>query len=95
MTANMLQGSLLLSPNDDEVRMWRHPFASRFDGTVATLISRATLYVGAQFIYSYACSSYNSFGPCSKRFSYFGAPTGRFSVRRKRFCLVVESIPSL
>ena len=66
MGAIVLQRSRLLSPNDDEVRMWRHPFASRFDGLAAPLISRAILYIRTPFISSYVCSSYNFSGPCKK-----------------------------
>ena len=82
MSAIALQRSRPLSPNDDEVRMRRHTFAPRFDGPAAPLISRATLYIRAPFISSYAYSSYNSSGPCIKRSSYFEAPTGCLSLKR-------------
>ena len=59
-----------------------HPFASRFDGCAAPLISRAILYIRSPFISAYAYSSYESSGTCSKRSSYSGAPTGCFSLRR-------------
>ena len=39
MSAIALQRSRLLSPNDDVVRMRLYPFASRFDGPAAPLIS--------------------------------------------------------
>ena len=50
MSAIGLQRSRILSPNDDEVRMRCHPFSSRFDGPVASFISRAILYIRAPFI---------------------------------------------
>ena len=75
--------------------MRRHPFPSKFDGPAAPLISRAILYIRAPFISSYAYSSYNSPGPCSKRSSNFGTPTGCFSLRRSMVCVVVGSIPAL
>ena len=93
MSAIALQIYRLLSPNDDEVRI--HPFTSRFDGPGAPLISHAILYFRASFISSYTYSSYNSAGPCSKRSSYFGAPTGCFSLRRLMVSLLVRSIPAL
>ena len=68
-----------------------HLFSSRFDGPAATLISRAR----APFISSYACSSYNSSRPCSKRSSYLEAPTRYFSFRWFMVCLLVESIPTI
>ena len=91
-SAIALQRSQLLSPKDDEVRMQRHPFASRFDGPAAPLISHAIIYIRAPFIASYAYSSYNSSGLGSKRSLYFGAPTGCFSLKRSMFCLLVGSI---
>ena len=65
MSAIALQRSRLLSPNEDEVRMRRHTFASRFDGSAALLISHAVLHIRSPFISSYAYSSYNSSRPCS------------------------------
>ena len=47
-SANPLEISHLISPNDDEVRMWRHPSA--------TLISRAVLYFRVPIISSYVYS---------------------------------------
>ena len=35
MSATALQRSQLLSPNDDEIRMRHHPFASSFEGRTA------------------------------------------------------------
>ena len=64
LSAIALQRSRLLSQINDEVRMRHHPFASRFNGPAAPLISRAILYIRAPFISSYAYSSYNSSGPC-------------------------------
>ena len=94
MSAIALQRSRLLSPND-EIKMRRHLLASRFDGPAAPLISRAVLYIRAPFISSYAHSSYNFSGTCSKRSSYFGAPTGCFSLRRSMVYLLVGSITAL
>ena len=48
MSANPLEISHLISPNDDEVRMRRHPSA--------TLISRAVLYFRVPLISSYVYS---------------------------------------
>ena len=45
MSATALQISRLLPTNDDKVRMRRHPFSSKFDGSTAPLISRAILYI--------------------------------------------------
>ena len=95
MSATALQRSQLLSPNDDEVRMRHQLFASSFEGRTAPSISRAVLYIRSPSIYSSAYSSYNSFGWCSKRSSYVGAPTGCFSLRRSMVCLLVGSIPAL
>ena len=44
MSAIAPQRFRLLFPNDDEVRMRYHTFASRFDGPAASLISRAILH---------------------------------------------------
>ena len=52
MSAIALQRSRLLSPNDNNVRMQSHPFASKFDGPAAPLISREILYIRAPFISS-------------------------------------------
>ena len=51
MSAIALQRSQLSCPNDDEVRMRRHPFASRFHGPAASLISCAALYIRSPFFF--------------------------------------------
>ena len=81
MSAPALQRSQLLSPNGDEVRMRLLPFASKLNGPATPLISRVVLHIRAPFISSYVHSLYNSSGPCIERSSYFGAPTGCFSLR--------------
>ena len=52
MSAIALQRSRLLSPNDNNVRMRSHPFASKFGGPAAPLISREILHIRAPFISS-------------------------------------------
>ena len=83
MSATALQRSQLLSPNDDEVRMRHHPFHLALKGALLPRFHEQ-FYI-----------SYNSFGWCSKRSSYVGAPTGCFSLRRSMVCLLVGSIAAL
>ena len=72
-----------------------HAFTSTFDGPATPLISQVIFYIKSLLIFSYAYSSYNSSGPCSKTSSHFGAPAGCFFSRRSMDCLLAGSIPAV
>ena len=90
ITANALQRSWLLSLNDDGIRMWHHPSASRFDGPAASLVLCAIFYIKTSF-FAYASSLYDSSWFCNKRSPYFEYVKDFFFFWRSMICLLLTS----